>query len=222
MRRLYGYMLRYRWRYVFGLVCLLVTASVAMVIPYFLKRAVEVIEHDPALHGLRFYVLLIIGLAVLQGVARTFSRFVIFNIGRDIEYDLRNDLFAHMQTLSTSFYQRSQTGNLMSRLVNDIGAVRMMIGPGILELRQHAGLLRLRGHDHGDDQRAADVALAHRVPPRAVDREAPVTHPHGAHREGAGRPRRTFGAGTGEPLRHGRHQGVCARELGGRELNAAC
>jgi len=132
MRRLYGYMLRYRWRYVFGLVCLLVTASVAMVIPYFLKRAVEVIEHDKELHGLRFYVLLIIALAILQGVARTFSRFVIFNIGRDIEYDLRNDLFAHLQTLSASFYQRSQTGDLMSRLVNDIGAVRMMIGPGIL------------------------------------------------------------------------------------------
>src|SRR5215468_5909002 len=132
MRRLYGYMLRYRWRYVFGLVCLFVTASVAMVIPYFLKRAVEVIEHDRELHGLRFYVLLIIGLAILQGVARTFSRFVIFNIGRDIEYDLRNDLFAHLQTLSASFYQRSQTGDLMSRLVNDIGAVRMMIGPGIL------------------------------------------------------------------------------------------
>ncbi len=132
MRRLYGYMLRYRWRYVFGFVCLLVTASVAMVIPYFLKRAVEVIEHDRELRGLRFYVLLIIGLAIVQGVARTFSRFVIFNIGRDIEYDLRNDLFAHLQTLSASFYQRSQTGDLMSRLVNDIGAVRMMIGPGIL------------------------------------------------------------------------------------------
>ncbi len=65
-------------------------------------------------------------------MARTFSRFLIFNIGRDIEYDLRNDLFAHLQTLSASFYQRNQTGDLMSRLVNDIAAVRMMIGPGIL------------------------------------------------------------------------------------------
>ncbi len=132
MRRLYGYMWRYRWRYLSGFVCLLLTASAAMAIPYLLKRAVEVIEHDRELHGLGFFVSLMIGLAIVQGVARTFSRFVIFNIGRDIEYDLRNDLFAHLQTLSPSFYQRSQTGDLMSRLVNDIGAVRMMIGPGIL------------------------------------------------------------------------------------------
>ena len=132
MRRLYAYMLRYKWRYMFGFVCLLATATVAMIIPYFLKRAVEVIEHDRALRGVRFYVLLIVGLALVQGVARTFSRFTIFNIGRDIEYDLRNDLFAHLETLPQSYYQRSQTGDLMSRLVNDIGAVRMMIGPGIL------------------------------------------------------------------------------------------
>ena len=134
MNRLYRYMRRYRWRYMFGFVCLLLTASVAMVIPYFLKRAVEVIEHDRELHGLGFFVSLIVGLAIVQGVARTFSRFVIFNIGRDIEYDLRNDLFAHLQGLSPSFYQRSQTGDLMSRLVNDITAVRMLLGVGFLNL----------------------------------------------------------------------------------------
>src|ERR1051326_932848 len=132
MRRLYAYMLRYRWRYAFGFVCLLITATLAMIIPYFLKRAVEVIERDRALTGLVGYVVTIIVLAVVQAFARTFSRFVIFNIGRDIEYDVRNDLFAHLEKLPQSFYQRSQTGDLMSRLVNDIGAVRMMIGPGIL------------------------------------------------------------------------------------------
>lgn len=132
MRRLYTYMLRYKWRYAWGFVCLLVTATLAMMIPYFLKRAVEVIEHDRELHGLVAYVLVIIGMALVQGVARTFSRFLIFNIGRDIEYDLRNDLFVHLEMLSQSYYQKSQTGDLMSRLVNDIGAVRMMIGPGIL------------------------------------------------------------------------------------------
>ncbi len=132
MRRLYAYMLRYRRRYLAGFFFLLVTATLAMIIPYFLKRAVEVIERDRTLNGLVFFVLLIIGMALVQGVARTFSRFLIFNIGRDIEYDLRNDLFAHLEKLSPSFYQRSQTGDLMSRLVNDIGAVRMMIGPGIL------------------------------------------------------------------------------------------
>jgi ATP-binding cassette subfamily B multidrug efflux pump len=134
MHRLYVYMLRYKWRYAVGFTCLLATATVAMIIPYFLKRAVEVIEHDHELRGLRSYVLLIIGSALVQGVARTFSRFTIFNIGRDVEYDLRNDLFAHLERLPQNYYQRNQTGDLMSRLVNDIGAVRMMIGPGILNI----------------------------------------------------------------------------------------
>jgi ATP-binding cassette subfamily B protein len=125
-------MARYKQRYAWGLVCLVVTATLAMIIPYFLKRAVEIIEHDRDLHRLGFYVLLIISFAVVQCVARTFSRFLIFNIGRDIEYDLRNDLFAHLEKLSLGYYQQQQTGDLMSRLVNDIGAVRMLIGVGIL------------------------------------------------------------------------------------------
>ena len=73
-------------------------------------------------------------IAIFQGVARTFSRFVIFNVGRDVEYDLRNDLFRHLERLPWQFYQARSTGDLMSRLVNDISAVRMLLGPGVLNL----------------------------------------------------------------------------------------
>ena len=73
-----------------------------------------------------------VAIACAQAVVRTFSRFVIFNVGRDIEYDLRNDLFAHLERLPLAFYQQRQTGDLMSRLVNDVTAVRMLLGPGIL------------------------------------------------------------------------------------------
>jgi ATP-binding cassette subfamily B protein len=73
-----------------------------------------------------------IAAALAMGVARWFSRFVIFNCGRDIEYDLRNDLFAHLCGLDQVFYQRLKTGDLMSRMINDLGAVRMMIGMGVL------------------------------------------------------------------------------------------
>jgi ATP-binding cassette, subfamily B, multidrug efflux pump len=132
MRRLFAYMARYRARYAFGLACLVATATFAMAIPYLLKKAVEVVEKDRTLDGLGVYVVGVIALAILQGIVRTFSRFVIFNVGRDIEYDLRNDLFAHLEKLSPSYYHRQQTGDLMSRLVNDISAVRMLLGPGIL------------------------------------------------------------------------------------------
>ncbi|MGH9892514.1 MAG: ABC transporter ATP-binding protein, partial [bacterium] len=68
------------------------------------------------------------------GIVRTFSRSLIFNAARDIEYDLRNDLFAHLQKLPMAYYHLQRTGDLMSRVINDISSVRMLLGPGILNL----------------------------------------------------------------------------------------
>ena len=110
------------------------TATLAMSIPWLLKQAVEGIEHGRPFSEVSSTVLLIIGIALLQGVVRSFSRFLIFNVGRDIEYQLRNELFAHLQTLSLSYYQRQPIGDLMSRLVNDVTAVRLLLGLGIINI----------------------------------------------------------------------------------------
>ena len=134
MHRLWGYIHRYRMRYLRGIFCLVVTATLAMSIPLLLKRAVEGIEKGLPLSQLSVYLFAIVGIALVQGVVRAFSRFLVFNVGRDIEYDLRNDLFTHLQKLSLSYYQGQFTGDLMSRLVNDVTAVRMMLGLGILNL----------------------------------------------------------------------------------------
>jgi ATP-binding cassette subfamily B protein len=134
MRRLWTYMKRYRGRYAFGLLCLLATGTLAMTVPYLLKRAVDAIAGGRPPSVVTLLALAIIAIALVQAVARTFSRFVIFNVGRDIEYDLRNDLFAHLERLPLSYYQTQQTGDLMSRLVNDITAVRMLLGVGFLNL----------------------------------------------------------------------------------------
>ena len=72
--------------------------------------------------------------ALMLGTVRWFSRFVIFNIGRDIEYDLRNDLFVHLSTLGTDFYMKYKTGDLMSRMINDLTAVRMMVGMFVMSV----------------------------------------------------------------------------------------
>src|SRR5215813_12904989 len=132
MHRLWGYIYRYRARYLRGIFCLVVTATLAMSIPLLLKRAVEGIEKGLPFRQIALYVLAIVGVALVQGVVRAFSRFMIFNVGRDIEYDLRNDLFAHLQKLSLNYYQGQLTGDLMSRLVNDVTAVRLLLGLGIL------------------------------------------------------------------------------------------
>ena len=132
MRRLWGYLKRYRARYAVGGACLLATATLAMLVPYLLKRAIDAIGHGAPLSTIGTLALWIIAIAAVQAVVRSFSRAVIFNVGRDVEYDLRNDLFAHLQTLPLSYYHQQHTGDLMSRLINDVTAVRMLLGPGIL------------------------------------------------------------------------------------------
>ncbi|HEY2988103.1 MAG TPA: ABC transporter ATP-binding protein [Candidatus Binatia bacterium] len=132
MGRLKGYLLRYWRRYLFGSVCLLATVTLVMWIPWWMREAVRIMEHGGSLADVRYYALLIGIAGTAQGFIRTFSRALIFNAGRDIEYDLRNDLFAHLQKLPISFYHSQRTGDLMSRVINDISAVRSLLGPGIL------------------------------------------------------------------------------------------
>ncbi|HEY7317464.1 MAG TPA: ABC transporter ATP-binding protein [Candidatus Binatia bacterium] len=132
MGRLKTYIGRYWRRYLVGGICLLATATLVMWIPWWIREAVRIIENGGALRDVAFYALLIGVAAVAQGIVRTFSRALIFNAGRDVEYDLRNDLFAHLEKLSLSFYHSQRTGDLMSRVINDISAVRVMLGPGIL------------------------------------------------------------------------------------------
>ena len=132
MSRLWRYLARYWVRYVGGIACLIVGTTLTMAVPWLFKRVVDAITAGAGSGVIVRYLGLVVGIAVVQAVIRTFSRFVIFNVGRDIEYDLRNDLFAHLERLPLAFYQERQTGDLMSRLVNDVTAVRMLLGPGIL------------------------------------------------------------------------------------------
>lgn len=138
MNRLFVYMKRYPLRYAAGSASLFCTATLVMAIPVLTQRAVDTIRD---LHGgsgdfstVAGYALVIAVVALLQAMVRTVSRVMIFNAGRDIEYDIRNDLFDQLQRLPQSWYQHQRTGDLMSRLVNDIGAVRLVLGPGVLTI----------------------------------------------------------------------------------------
>jgi ATP-binding cassette subfamily B multidrug efflux pump len=129
-------MRRYRARYIVGGLALFATASLVMIIPKLTQRAFDVIGSDAAaadkIAAVTNYALIIIVIAVLQAIVRTWSRTLIFNAGRDVEYDLRGELYGHLLKLHQGYYQRQRTGDLMSRLVNDIGAVRLLLGPGFL------------------------------------------------------------------------------------------
>ena len=125
----------YKWGVVAGVLCLVVTNLVAQSIPWVVKWTVEAITGaggDPwTLHRLA---LLLGGMALVQALIRILSRLLIFNAGRDAEYDLRRSLFTRLCQLDGEFYRRYRTGDLMSRLTNDLSSVRALYGPGILHV----------------------------------------------------------------------------------------
>jgi ATP-binding cassette, subfamily B, multidrug efflux pump len=133
MKRLFSFMRRHWLTYFFGILATFLTATFYNFVPLLTRDAINAAQagHRPAL---AHYAELIALVAVVMGTARWISRFVIFNIGRDIEYEIRNDLFAHMAKLGPDFYQRLRTGDLMSRMVNDITALRLLVGMGVLML----------------------------------------------------------------------------------------
>jgi ATP-binding cassette subfamily B protein len=74
----------------------------------------------------------LVGLALIKGIFQYWMRVILIGISRDIEFDLRNDLFAHLIRLSPEYYARTRTGDIMARATNDLNAVRMMLGPGVM------------------------------------------------------------------------------------------
>jgi ATP-binding cassette subfamily B protein len=114
---------------------LVATNALALAIPWLLKNAVDALRHYSAARSVVIRdAALIAVFALVQALIRTWSRVFIFNAGRNVEYTLRRDLFGHLTALDPGFYRRHPTGDVMSRLTNDLGSVRMLFGPGILNL----------------------------------------------------------------------------------------
>jgi ATP-binding cassette subfamily B protein len=131
-RRLFGYISRYRRAFVLGLVCTVVTQAVALSAPRVLQHAVDDLTHGITRAKLVGYGSLLLAIGLIGGVFRFLMRRILIGASRDIEYDTRNDFFAHLQKLEPAYFQAHRTGDLMSRATNDLNAVRMMIGPSIM------------------------------------------------------------------------------------------
>ena len=130
--RLLGYVGRYRRPYLLGLASGVVATAIQLAGPWVLKYAIDDLLHGVTTAKVRFYALAIFGLAVVGGLFRFLVRRIVISASRGIEYDLRNDFFAHLQQMPLSFFQDRRTGDLMSRATNDLNAVRMMIGPAVM------------------------------------------------------------------------------------------
>ncbi len=132
LRPLVPYLKRYRSGLFWGGLCVLFNNGVWILFPQVIGRAVDALSHGVTRQKLLTYSLLILTIALIKGIFQFLTRWVVIGISRDIEFDLRNDLFAHLERLSYSYYQRNRTGDIMARATNDLNAVRMLLGPAIM------------------------------------------------------------------------------------------
>ena len=125
------YLWRYRWSLALGLFCLVLKDLLYAGQPLMIRGAVDALQDRGANLFVR-YGLYLVALSLAKGVFQYWMRVILIGVSRDIEYDLRNDLFAHLVWLSPDYYERTRTGDIMARATNDLNAVRMMLGPGLM------------------------------------------------------------------------------------------
>ncbi len=128
------YLKGYKGYLIFGAVAVIFANGLLLINPYVLKLIFDALEKSEPQETVFWYVLLMLGLSITAGIFRFFMRRTIIWMSRKLEYDLRDELFTHLLTLSPAFYDRNRTGDIMAKMTNDLEAVRMMIGPGIMQI----------------------------------------------------------------------------------------
>jgi len=136
LRRLGGYIGRNRGYYALWLATTLAYVATFVTIPVLIGEILGLVARDAPHPEVQAAIWRLVGITVVSAVVRFFSRTLVFNAAREIEYEIRNDIFAHLQKLPQSFYARWRTGDIMSRCVNDINAVRLLLGVGLLNIVQ--------------------------------------------------------------------------------------
>jgi ATP-binding cassette subfamily B multidrug efflux pump len=132
MSPLFAYMRRYRWGYLWGTLSCIATNAVWVFFPQVLKRAVDSLGNGATTKMILIFAVELVAIAAVKGVFLYAQRWILIGISRDIEFDLRNDLFRHLEKQDSGFYQKYRTGDVMARLTNDLNAVRMLLGPALM------------------------------------------------------------------------------------------
>ncbi|MGO8934575.1 MAG: ABC transporter ATP-binding protein [Terracidiphilus sp.] len=129
---LYSYMRRYRWQYVQGTLACVATNIVAVQFPRVLGMAVNRIQQGTTRELILVFALILVAISLVKGAFLYAQRWILIGISREIEFDLRNDLFRKLEIQDSGFYQRYRTGDIMARMTNDLNAVRMLLGPALM------------------------------------------------------------------------------------------
>ena len=126
------YLYKYRVQFFWGGLVLLLNNLIWIFFPQVIGRAINDLNQGITQHKIVTYSLALIAIALGKGVFQFLMRWILIGISREIEFDLRNDLFRHLESLSYSYYQRTRVGDIMARATNDLNAVRMLVGPAIM------------------------------------------------------------------------------------------
>ena len=132
LKPLLPYMRRY-WRgYLWGSLCTIAANAIWVQFPRVIGYASEDLTRGVTWHKILDYAGVILAITVAHGVMLFLMRWIIIGISRDIEFDLRNDLFQHLEKQAAAYYHEHRTGDIMARMTNDLAAVRMLLGPAIM------------------------------------------------------------------------------------------
>jgi ATP-binding cassette, subfamily B, multidrug efflux pump len=150
LRYLNKYLLKYKWYLLLGTLFVVISNVFQIVPAQLVRQSIDLVIDNLALHqtfsglpsqdsffevfayGILMYAALILVMALLRGIFLYFVRQTIIVMSRHVEYDLKNEIFEHYQSLPLSFYRRNNTGDLMNRISEDVSRVRMYIGPAIM------------------------------------------------------------------------------------------
>jgi ATP-binding cassette subfamily B protein len=132
LRPLFGYMRRYRWGYLWGTLSCIATNAVWVLFPKVLQSAIDELIHGVTRERILQLAGMLVAIALVKGIFLYAQRWILIGISREIEFDLRNDLFRQLERQDSGFYQRYRTGDVMARLTNDLNAVRMLLGPALM------------------------------------------------------------------------------------------
>ncbi|MBD5471165.1 MAG: ABC transporter ATP-binding protein [Lachnospiraceae bacterium] len=130
---IWQYIKRHKWQYICGIITLFILDFANLYIPKVTGIITDgLAAHTMDMHGVWKNIVIILSIGLTLTVGRFLWRYFIFGASRAIEHEVRDNLFAHLETLDVEYYNEHKTGDLMTRFTSDLNAVRMAIGPAVI------------------------------------------------------------------------------------------
>jgi ATP-binding cassette subfamily B multidrug efflux pump len=132
LRPLFPYLRRYSRDFVWGGLSVVISNAIWILFPQVIRIAIDDLNQGVTRQKIFLYAGLLVLISAAKGVFLFLTRWIIIGISREIEFDLRNDLFRHLERQPAAYFQQHRTGDIMARMTNDLNAVRMLLGPAIM------------------------------------------------------------------------------------------